>query len=98
MRDQTFEDESQIPSEILHDLGKGVLAGFAATIVVSILVILQNAFSFVPQFDLIGMVGGLVGTASRSLAWGAHFLVGAVVLGAMFAGLDSHVEHSNLSG
>jgi hypothetical protein len=92
MRDKALDDDSQIPSEIVSDLGKGMIAGFGATIVVSILLLLKDVSGIVPQFDLIGMLGQMVGSASPLVGWITHFVIGTIVWGLLFAGLDSHLE------
>ncbi len=98
MRDQAFDDDSQIPSEILADLGKGLIAGFAATVALSILVIAQKSLGLVPEFDLIAFLSQLAGSASPAVGWAMHFFVGTIVWGLLFSGLDAHLQRSEGSG
>lgn len=61
----------------------GFLAGFGATIVLSAMMLAKDAMGMMPQFDMIGMMAGMMG-GSRAMAWLVHFIVGTVIYGGAF--------------
>lgn len=66
---------------------KGVIAGFIATVVMSIVMLLLNAAGLT-QADIVGLIDRL-GSIGRGGAWADHFLVGTMLWGVLFAGLDA---------
>ncbi|HEV7268006.1 MAG TPA: DUF6789 family protein [Falsiroseomonas sp.] len=64
----------------------GMIAGLAATAVLSALMLMKQAINLMPQLDMIGMISGMMRT-SRAVGWLVHFMVGAVVYGGAFAWL-----------
>lgn len=69
-------------------IGKGLVAGFVATIVISILMVLKNAVGLIPQFDLVGVVAQISGMQGNRLGgWILHFLIGTVAWGILFVWL-----------
>ncbi len=79
-------------SEIIHDLGKGVLAGFAGTAAVGGLFLVKSALGVLPQFDFVDMLTMLSGYSWAGAGWVMYFLGVGVALGALFAFLDSRNE------
>jgi Na+-translocating ferredoxin:NAD+ oxidoreductase RnfD subunit len=98
--DESFTEEveelAEGESEVLHDLRIGLTAGFLATIPVALLIFLQGAAGFLPDIDVIGTLGNLVGGWTGA-GWVVLFAGGAV-LGIGFALLDSHVGHVTGAG
>lgn len=84
-------------SEILHDLGKGIIAGLVATVAVAVLVFLQGVIGFLPEVSLIGLLTGLTGMTWSGAGWVFLFIAGGV-LGIAFASLDAHVGHVTGAG
>ncbi len=73
----------------MADVGKGMVAGLAATAALSALMVMKSAMGMMPQLDMIGMLSRMMGAAgSPVVGWIVHFLIGAVVWGALFAWLD----------
>lgn len=68
----------------------GLVAGFAATMVLSLLMMTKAAMGLVPQLDVIAMLGQMLGTGQGG-AWGTHFLIGTVGYGLAYA-LIAHPE------
>jgi len=90
------EDEESIGQQvdqsiILHDLGKGILAGLVATGVAAILIVLKDVAGIVPEFNLIGILGTMVGSPGPVGGWIVFFAAG-IALGLSFAVLDARVE------
>lgn len=72
---------------------RGMVAGFIATVVLSILMIMKTLMGVMPQLDVISMLAnilnnwfGLPGTAV--VGWIIHFIVGTVMYGIAYALLD----------
>jgi hypothetical protein len=65
---------------IENTIGKGIVAGFVATFVLSILI------------DPIALVAPAVWPASTSLGWVLHFFVGTVIWGVGFAMLHDYLR------
>jgi hypothetical protein len=83
-------------SEIIHDLGKGVIAGFAGTAAVGGLFLLKSATGVLPHFDFVDMLTMLSGYSWPGAGWIMYFLGGGVALGALFAFLDSRNEAASM--
>ena len=79
-------------SEILHDLGKGIVAGCAATAVVAVLFLLKNLAGLLPEFNFIDMLTMLSGYSWQGAGWIMFFVGGGAALGALFAFLDARAE------
>jgi len=76
----------------MGDVGKGVEAGFVATVVVSILMLVQQAAGLAPQFNLIALLMTAAGTPQYpTLGWILHFVIGAGFWGAGFAAFSPHL-------
>ncbi len=70
---------------------KGLVAGFAATVVLSALMVMKSVMGLMPELDVIAMLSKMMGGLSPTMAWIAHFMIGTVVLGGLFAWLDPHL-------
>jgi len=68
-------------------IAKGMIAGFAATAVLSMIMVMKSAIGLMPELDVIGMLSTMMG-APKAMAWVVHFLIGTVVWGGLFALLD----------
>jgi Family of unknown function (DUF6789) len=71
-----------------QQLLKGVVAGFVATLVLSVLMILKARMGLLPGFNVIAMLAKLSGTGSPAIGWASHFAIGTVLWGVLFAWLD----------
>ncbi|MDI1342561.1 MAG: hypothetical protein PSV22_00475 [Pseudolabrys sp.] len=69
---------------------KGMVAGFAATVVLSALMIMKTMIGVMPELDVIAMLSKMMG-ASLAVGWVAHFMIGTVVWGGMFAWLSPYL-------
>ena len=74
----------------MGDLSRGVEAGFAATIVISILLYIQQMLGFTPEFNLIAMATKVAG-GDTIMGWMFHFLIGAIAWGLGFAVVSPHL-------
>jgi hypothetical protein len=73
-----------------NNIMKGIIAGFIATTVLSILMILKAMMGMMPQMNAIKMLStmahGFVGTPlTPAVGWLMHFIIGSVLWGLLFA-------------
>jgi len=66
------------------NIGKAVLAGFIATLVLSLLMVVKGMMGLMPDLNVIKMLGHMMGSGPVP-GWIAHFVIGAVVWGVGFA-------------
>lgn len=71
----------------MTEVGKGMIAGFVATVVLSALMLMKSAMGLMPELDIAQMLGGMLG-GGPGVGWIAHFLIGTVIWGILFAYLD----------
>lgn len=69
-------------------IGRGLIAGLVATIIVSLAVILQQALGILPQLSTIRVLAQMLGYQSIAVGWAAHFIVGVLLWGPLYAWLD----------
>jgi len=77
------------------NIAKGMFAGLAATIVLSLLMLMKAAMGLMPALDPISMIGVMMGVSS-ALAWGVHFMIGTVIWGGAFAIFAPHLPGGEL--
>jgi len=69
----------------------GVISGFTATVVLSILMIMKASMGIMPELNVIKMLAGMM-NASLAMGWVAHFTIGTVVWGVLFGALESKLR------
>jgi uncharacterized membrane protein YagU involved in acid resistance len=74
----------------MGDLAKGMEAGFAATVLITILIYIQQMLGLSPEFNLISMATRVM-AGDMILGWAFHFLVGGVMWGLGFAVFSPHL-------
>ncbi|MDH1932827.1 DUF6789 family protein [Pseudomonas sp. GD03696] len=77
---------------------RSMMAGFAATVVLSLLMLMKGAMGLMPELNPIAMLTDMAHTkmgmpASPMVGWVAHFVIGTVLWGILFKLL-----HSKLPG
>jgi hypothetical protein len=70
---------------------KGVVAGFAATVVLSSLMVMKATMGLMPDLDVISMLTNMMGAPSPVAGWVAHLMIGSVVWGVLFAWIDPNL-------
>ena len=78
----------------MQNLGRGMLAGFAATAVLSALMVMKSMMGVMPELDVIKMLSSMMGMPATS-GWAAHFMIGTVLWGGMFAVFNSGIPGSS---
>ncbi|MCC5859671.1 MAG: hypothetical protein JJT90_16050 [Ectothiorhodospiraceae bacterium] len=76
----------------MAELGRGLFAGFAATLVISALMIMRLEAGFMTWFNPIEIMNlsahQAVGTPNHTaVGWGVHFIVGTAIWGGLFVAL-----------
>lgn len=72
----------------MPDSGKGIIAGFIATVLISAIFMLFNAIGVYPELDIVHLIDQL-GSVARTGAWVDHFIVGTLLWGPIFAAFVS---------
>jgi hypothetical protein len=70
----------------MDNLTRGVVAGFIATTVISLILVLKEVTRILYGLDLFGLLTGVF-NAPEWAGWVMHYIVGAVVYGGLFAAL-----------
>ena len=66
-------------------VSKGIFAGFIATIILSLLMMLKAMMGMMPELNVIQMLTQMSGAPSPSVGWAMHFMIGSVIWGGLFA-------------
>lgn len=72
----------------------GILAGLAATIVLSILMIIKAKMGVMPDVNVIAMLAKTMG-GGAAMGWLAHFMIGAVIYGVIYSAVFSKLPLAN---
>jgi hypothetical protein len=77
----------------MNPYSRGLIAGLIATVALSALMILKMTLGLLPEFDAVAMLAGIghgyLGLpATPAVGWMAHLILGTVVWGLLFAGLQ----------
>ncbi len=62
----------------------GVISGFVATVVLSLVMVMKAKMGVMPELNAIKMLADMMG-APLFMGWVAHFMIGTVVWGVLFA-------------
>jgi hypothetical protein len=96
---ESSESATNYQGEDMRDIPKGILAGLAATIVLSFLMVLKATMGVMPQLDLPKMLAVMMGWPDIPvIGWIAHFMIGIVVYGVAIATLDSKLPGTSRVG
>jgi hypothetical protein len=69
----------------MKNLSAGLLAGFVATVVLSLLMVAKTMMGVMPQLDVIAMLSAMMGGQPPLVGWLAHFMIGTLLWGGGFA-------------
>ncbi len=69
-----------------RNYGKGLAAGFVATVMLSAIMLIKGAMGLMPQLDVIGMLSSMLGN-SHAAGWLAHFVIGTIAWGLLFTAI-----------
>ncbi|WP_138936231.1 DUF6789 family protein [Roseovarius arcticus] len=68
----------------MTNLKNGFVAGFAATAVLSVLMVIKGMMGVMPELDVAAMIATMMG-ASIVVGWIVHFMIGTLAWGGGFA-------------
>jgi uncharacterized membrane protein YagU involved in acid resistance len=66
-------------------IGRGIAAGFVATVVLSAMMLMKHSMGLMPELDPIEMLTSMAGASSPAVGWIAHFVIGSIFWGVGFA-------------
>jgi hypothetical protein len=69
-------------------IGRGLVAGLAATIILSLVIVIKQALGILPQLSTISVLAQMLGFQSVAVGWIVHFFVGVVLWGPLYAWID----------
>jgi len=73
--------------------GKGMTAGFAATVVLSIVMVAKNAGGMLPALNVPALLSSILDAPGVPVVgWIAHFIIGSVIWGLLFAAFSRHIR------
>jgi hypothetical protein len=76
----------------MSNIWKGLLAGLAATLVLSALMVMKTMMGVMPELNLPKMIAGMMGSADTPmLGWAVHFMIGIVGYGLGMAFLNERL-------
>lgn len=68
----------------MNNVTRGVVAGLAATVVLSAIMLAKGMMGLMPELNVVAMLAVMM-KSSPMMAWVAHFMIGAVVWGVLYA-------------
>ena len=74
-------------------IARAVAAGFIATVVMSLLMLIIDKSGYLPQFDLISVLDEL-GAHGPFAGWSAHFLIGTALWSTLFIMVEPYLPGS----
>ena len=78
----------------MTNITRGILAGFAATVVLSLVMVVKGAMGVMPELNPIHMLSNMMGMPD-ALGWLPHFIIGTIGWGAGFALLNNLIPGKN---
>ena len=83
----------------MKNLSKGLIAGAAATLVMSALMIMKGLMGVMPELNPIAMLSGMASdmtgmTLGPAFGWAMHFMIGTVIWGGLFTIVQARVPGS----
>ncbi len=68
----------------MTNTSKGIVAGFAATVVLSMIMVAKGMMGLMPELNVIAMLGSMMNT-TLVVGWVIHFMIGMIAWGVGFA-------------
>ena len=66
-------------------IGRGIVAGFVATVVLSAMMLMKQSMGLMPELDPIALITAMAGASSPTVGWIGHFVIGSMFWGIGFA-------------
>ncbi|MFQ5438160.1 MAG: DUF6789 family protein [Paracoccaceae bacterium] len=71
----------------------GLIGGFVGSAVLAVVFVMKSMMGVMPQMDIIAMLSGMMKT-SAAMGWVAHFVIGTVAWGGIFAVANGSIPGS----
>ncbi|MEW6629498.1 MAG: DUF6789 family protein [Pseudomonadota bacterium] len=68
----------------MQKIGTGLVAGFIATVVLSVMMVAKSMMGIMPRLDVIAVLSAMMGSCAMT-AWLGHFMIGTLAWGGGFA-------------
>ncbi|NCT13344.1 MAG: hypothetical protein GW767_11480 [Rhodobacterales bacterium] len=78
----------------MNKIAAGAVAGFAATVVLSVMMVAKGMMGIMPELDVIAMLSAMMG-APALMGWIGHFMIGTLAWGIGFAVLFDRIPGSS---
>jgi len=78
----------------MNKIAAGAVAGFAATVVLSVMMVAKGMMGIMPELDVIAMLSAMMG-APAVMGWMGHFMIGTLAWGIGFAVLFDRIPGSS---
>ncbi len=75
----------------------GLIAGFVGSVVLAVMFVMKGMIGILPQMDIIQMLSNMMGMPSI-MGWVAHFVIGTVVWGGIFAVANNLIPGGSQTG
>jgi uncharacterized membrane protein YagU involved in acid resistance len=76
-------------------IGRGIAAGFVATVVLSAMMLMKHSMGLMPELDPIAMITAMAGASSPAVGWIGHFVIGSIFWGVGFAIVSPYLPGSH---
>lgn len=80
----------------VDSLARGLVAGLAATFVLSLLILLKQALGLMPGLNLVMILAHALGYSSSAAGWLAHYIIGVLLWGSLYAWWDGKLPFQHL--
>ncbi len=81
----------------MSNIVKGMVAGLAATVLLSLLMMGKAMMGVMPDLDVVAMLAKMMGS-SLAMGWIAHFMIGTIIWGGAFALFNNLIPGSGQVG
>ena len=78
----------------MNKIVAGAVAGFVATVVLSVMMVAKGMMGIMPELDVIAMLSAMMG-APAVMGWMGHFMIGTLAWGIGFAVLFDRIPGSS---
>jgi hypothetical protein len=79
----------------VRSIERGLIAGFVATTVLSVVMLIMRLLGIVPQLDLVAILAHALGSRSVAVGWLANYVVGVFFWGPLFVWADRKMRFSH---
>ena len=77
-------------------IGRGIAAGFVATFVLSVIMLMKRSMGLMPELDPVAMISAMAGASSPVVGWIGHFVIGSIFWGGGFAIVSPYLPGPDL--